>query len=223
MRKNARPKTAAEYAIDEIKRLIIEQQLSPGTHIDQTEIARMLEVSRIPVRQALANLAQRGFIRLQAHRTATVAPLSRTDVEDLYVLRERLEAWAIQESISRFQEADFLHLEHLNRSMEDAAARGDLVRYMVLNREFHFALFSKTRNPHLLRVLESFFDLTERYQWMYLNSKGSKNVSLGDHRELIDRLRRRDLKGVVSVAARHNKKTVDWVVKAAKTYESLQN
>ena len=98
MTQSPRHKTAVEFAVDEIKRRIVEQDLRPGARLDQNVIAETLGLSRIPVRQALANLAARGFVLLQAHRSAVVAPLSGAELRDLYALRCRMEPWAMEEA-----------------------------------------------------------------------------------------------------------------------------
>lgn len=206
-----RHKTAVEFAVDEIKRRIVEQELKPGIRIDQTLIAETLGLSRIPVRQALANLAERGFVLLQAHRSAVVAPLSGSEVRDIYGLRCRMEPWALEESLARFGEREFALLDDLIGTMVQAARDHDLARYMGMNREFHFALFGGTRNPHLLRILQGLFDISERYQWVYVNAVGSMERSNHDHLEILARMRAGDREGVIALSVRHNQKTAEWL------------
>lgn len=205
-------KSAVEFAVDEIKRRIIEQELAPGSKVDQTVLAEMLGLSRIPIRQALAELAQRGFIQQQAHKPAIVAQQSRSDVNHLYHLRGYLEALSLKKVISRFGEKEFLVLEEKTKAMVLAARNQDLARYMNINRQFHFFLFSATDNPHLLRILESLFDLTERYQWMCLNKTQNLKRSIDGHRSLIASLRQGDADGVRQVLSEHNRKTQEWIL-----------
>lgn len=206
-----RHKTAVEFAVDEIKRRIVEQALKPGTRIDQNVIAETLGLSRIPVRQALAILAARGFVLLQAHRSAAVAPLSRDELHDIYTLRSRMEPWAIEEACERFGESEFAALEGFIETMVQAAQSHDLVRYMDKNREFHFAIFAGSKNPHLVRMLQGLFDISERYQWVYVNALGSMDRSSHEHREIVALMRRRDHKSAIELAVRHCQKTAEWL------------
>lgn len=217
---NERPyRTAADYAALEIKRRIIEQDLLPGTKLDQTTIANELGLSRIPVRQALASLAERGFVRMQAHRTAVVAPLSLDDVQNLYQLRNRMEVWALEEAVEAIGEAEQARLLDLTAAMEMAADHHDLPRYMELNREFHLSIFLVAGNPYLCRTLQSLFDLTERYQWMYLHHPASVGLSIDDHRRIVAVLREKDLKKLVDICQEHNKKTLRLVVDLVREME----
>jgi len=206
-----RHRTAVEFAVDEIKRRIVEQELRPGTRIDQTLIAETLGLSRIPVRQALANLAARGFVLLQAHRSAVVAPLSGNELRDVYALRCRMEPWAMEEACRRFTEEDFTELDGLIERMVEAARNHELARYMDLNRDFHFALFAGTENPHLLRILQGLFDTSERYQWVYVNAVGSMDRSIQDHREILALMRMGDHRAAIELSVHHSRKTADWL------------
>ncbi|MDX9862658.1 MAG: GntR family transcriptional regulator [Rhodospirillales bacterium] len=211
MDRSPRHRTAVEFAVDEIKRRIVEQELRPGARIDQNIIAETLGLSRIPVRQALANLAARGFVVVQAHRSAVVAPLSGAELRDVYALRCRMEPWAMDEACRRFGEKEFVALDGLMDLMERAAQNHDLARYMELNREFHFALFAGTENPHLLRILQGLFDTSERYQWVYVNAVGSMKVSIQDHREILARMRAGDHDGAIALSVHHSQKTAEWL------------
>ncbi len=211
MNRPPRHRTAVEFAIDEIKRRIVEQELPPGTRIDQNLTADMLGLSRIPVRQALADLAARGFVILQAHRSAVVAPLSGAELRDVYALRCRMEPWAMEEACRRFTEKEFAELDRLIERMVQAAGDHDLARYMELNRDFHFALFAGTENPHLLRILQGLFDTSERYQWVYVNSHGSMERSIQDHRSIVALMRAGDDKGAIALCLSHTQKTAEWL------------
>lgn len=211
MERVTRHKTAVEFAIDEIKRRIVEQELKPGTRIDQTLVAETLGLSRIPVRQALANLAARGFVLWQAHRSAVVAPLSRDELRDIYALRSRMEPWAMEEACRRFGDREFAALNGFIELMVQAARSHDLARYMDMNRDFHFAIFAGSENAHLVRILRGLFDTSERYQWVYVNAVGSMDRSNQDHCELVALMRRRDHEAAVALAVHHCLKTAEWL------------
>ncbi len=203
--------TATDFAISEIRRLIVEQALPPGERIDQTDLANRLDVSRIPVRQALVHLAERGFVQLSAHRSARVAPISVEDVSRLYELRGRLEAWTLEEVVTQRSPEDLKFLDGLFHSSQAVRRAGDVSAYMEINREFHFSLFSIARNDHLVRTVKSLFDLSERYQWMYLSGGGMMETSEREHRDLLDALTRQDLAEAQRVSAEHNLQTLRWV------------
>ena len=203
--------TATEFAISEIRRFIVEQTLPPGARIDQTDLANRLNVSRIPVRQALVHLAERGFVQLSAHRSARVAPISVEDVSRLYDLRGRLESWTLEEVVRFRGKEDLKYLDGLFASSQEARRAGDVSEYMAINREFHFSVFSIARNDHLVRTVKNLFDLSERYQWMYLSGGGMMAESEKEHRDLLDALTAQDLAAAQRISTEHNLQTLHWV------------
>lgn len=206
-----RPMTATAFAIERIKQLITERKLPPGARIDQAEIAAQLGVSRLPVRQALAHLAAQNFVKLRDHRSAIVTAISESDMRHLYALRWHLERWAFEQGFARFRQKHVRALEEvLNRSQESLEAN-DFAGFVRLNREFHFHLYEIADNPYLLGSLKNLFDLSERYHWLVLSTPEQMAASLAEHRDLVARIRDKDLEGFLAIYEHHNRKTVEYV------------
>lgn len=205
--------TAADFATSEIRRLIIERELAPGSRIDQTDMAERLGVSRIPIRQALVHLAERKFVVLSAHRGAVVAPISIQSMRDLYALRWHLETWAFEQYFTRFDEQRIQSLEDLVSRGEKAAERGDLEHFTELNHQFHLELYRISENEHLYAELTRLFSLSERYHWACLSDPDALAASQQEHRELVDRIRAGDLSGFLAHCRSHNEKTIEWIEK----------
>jgi DNA-binding GntR family transcriptional regulator len=86
--------TREDFVIDELREAIVRGHFKPGEKLDQEEIAELLNVSRIPVRQALRTLTAEGLVKMYPHRGAVVAELSREELEEIYFLRGVLEGVA---------------------------------------------------------------------------------------------------------------------------------
>jgi len=89
--------TSMLSALHQVRELIVEGKLSPGTCIVERELARQLHLSRTPARAALQRLQQEGYIRV--HHTGNkaqmiVSPLTKEDADELYTLIGRLEGLA---------------------------------------------------------------------------------------------------------------------------------
>ena len=200
-------KSATEFAMEEIKSWILSGVLRPNQKVDQADLAAKLELSRLPVRQALDRLSEQGFVRVLPHRGAVVAPLSHDDMIALYALRSRLEDWALEEAFAKYDGDTILALERHIDEAEAAVAAEDLARYMAVNRRFHLAIFAPAGNPYLQRAITTLYDLSERYQRASLSKPGRMRESNADHREMIDAIRKKDRERFLSLTARHNGKT----------------
>mgnify|MGYP001332578563 CR=1 FL=1 len=206
-----RPITATSFAIHEIKRLIVERTLEPGQKIDQACLAERLNLSRLPIRQALTHLAEQNFIQLRDHKSAIVTPVSGRDMRDLYALRCQLERWGLEQSFLAFSEELIATLEGLLGETERCVETDDHAKFMEFNRQFHFALYAVIDNPYTIASIKNLFDLSERYHWMCTSAPGMMEISHAEHREMVDLIRRRDLDGFLGLSERHNCKTIEWV------------
>jgi len=215
----SRPMTATAFAIDEIRRLIVEGDLPPGEKLDQSILAKRLDVSRLPVRQALTHLASQKFVNLRDHRSAVVAPVSERDMNDLYALRHLLENWGYGLGFGNFNSHIIQKLNTLITKTESIVSANDHDAFMSLNREFHFLLFSVIDNSYVMDSLKDLFDLSERYQWMCTSAPGVMAASLAEHRQIVDRIQTADLGGFLSLSQGHNQKTIEWVIKHRKIDE----
>lgn len=197
-------KSTADYATAEIRQLILSGALPPGSRLDQIELARRLDVSRHPVRQAIERLAERGFVTISPHRSAVVAEISDKDMSDLYAVRSRLESMALAEAIPHFDADMRERAEQLELDMRRAAAAGDLDAYMEANRIFHLSMYAACANHHLVRTIESLFDLSERYQRTSLAQAGRMLRSNEDHARMLEAIRSRNGRQLAALIDEHN-------------------
>ena len=87
----SRPPTSQEAVLGEIRRAIMSRELQPGERVRQEQLAERLNVSRVPVREALKVLEAEGQVTYQAHRGYTVVALSLEELEEIYLARSLLE------------------------------------------------------------------------------------------------------------------------------------
>lgn len=212
-------KSTADYATAEIRQLILSGELASGARLDQVELARRLDVSRHPVRQAIERLAERGFVSLSPHRSAVVAEISDEDMRYLYDVRRTLEPLAIHDAFARYDSKLADRMDVLQKDMRRAAAANELDNYMDANRLFHLAMYAPCANRHLVRTVQSLFDLSERYQRTSLVQPGRMKRSNDDHAEMVEAIRAGNSPRLIELIEDHNsltQKAVRTKLKGAK-------
>jgi DNA-binding GntR family transcriptional regulator len=90
----ARRRVLADEVADTIREAIFSGRIDLGQRLIEEDLATMLNVSRGPVREALAHLTQEGLTKVERHRGTTVAPLSVDELHEIYSLRSALESLA---------------------------------------------------------------------------------------------------------------------------------
>ena len=89
----------------QIKRLILSNEIMPGQKLNHQQLSERLGVSRTPVREALTRLGQEGYVSFLPNRGFTCKEIRLQEAEELYELREALEAFAVEKAIENLTES----------------------------------------------------------------------------------------------------------------------
>src|ERR687883_27216 len=85
---------------NQIKNLILSNEVMPGQKLHHQQLSERLGVSRTPVREALTRLVQEGYVAFLPNRGFTCKEIRLQEAEELYDLREALEAFAVEKAIT---------------------------------------------------------------------------------------------------------------------------
>jgi DNA-binding GntR family transcriptional regulator len=208
-------RTLAEEVADVLRARILTGRLKAGEPIRQEQVAKEMGISRIPLREALSQLAAEGFVSLVAHKGAVVAPLSLAEVEELFELRLALEAGLLRRAIPNLTATDFQVLSDL---IQESQSPAGLARWGDLNWRFHEALYLPARRPVTLKLLRRVHDNIDRYLRLEvaLSAEGRQR-GCREHLELLDLCRRQDIKNAEALLTRHITATAENLQKAIQT------
>jgi DNA-binding GntR family transcriptional regulator len=145
---------------DVLKGWILDGTLKPGERIIELTLARKLEVSRAPLREALWLLARQGLVHIRAHHGAYVTQLSEQDIREIFELREVLETRAALKIRGRLSVSVKTLLQEALAELEAACEARDLRRFSAADLKFHKTLWELAGNRHLQDVLH---DLSTRF------------------------------------------------------------
>jgi DNA-binding GntR family transcriptional regulator len=160
---------------ERLRALIIRGRLAPGVRVVENDIAERLGVSRTPAREAILRLHRDGFLVATPTTRRTelaVAPLTRDDMRDLYLLMASLEgsaARSIGELAPGARRELVGSLQRVEADFERAAGerKVDYDRLFELHNAFHHQLIGECRRPRLLVLIETVRPQVERYEWVY--------------------------------------------------------
>ena len=155
-------RTLAEKAFETLHSAIITGQLRPGTRLPIEELAEVLEMSPMPIREAVRRLDAAGLVENIPHRGARVTELSVTDLAEVYEARLALEVLAIRRAAERFALAHEVaarqRLARLDQMTDDNSATTS-----AAHAAFHFALYDAAASAWLLRLIRPVWETSERY------------------------------------------------------------
>lgn len=194
--KNGAPSRAArpELVYRKLRELIVRGQLAPGTRIVETDVAQRLGVSRTPVRGALQRLQQEGYIvdspALQQSRP-TVAPLTREDERELFLIVAEVEGLAARMAAQRSsaqREKLAAELTAINEQFRKAAEakQHNHNRLWELDEKFHRCYVEAGAGPRLLALFEAVKPQAERYERIYVSLLARDlSPSIAEHTAII--------------------------------------
>jgi len=191
--------TLRQQVYDRIKQDIITCALAPGQLVNESEMAKLLEVSKTPVREALTRLAQDTLVELIPRKGYLVTTPALSDIQEIFELRLILERAATELAAERITDAE---IKKLGRYLEIDFApddRDNLHHYIQANKDFHMEIAEASRNSRLIQNLERSIDDVQRLHYMALGAGNGPWDWSDDHRQLIETLQKRDREAAAAV------------------------
>ena len=203
--------TKQQYAYDTLRAAILKGELAPGTRLVIDDVANRFAISIIPVREALRLLQSEGLVVSVAHVGATVAPISRESVAEVFTLLEGLEVVAARTAAGRAAAADLDRLAVILSNMDAALDAGRPQRWADLNTRFHLAIAALSGMPMLQEMLQRAFDHWGRVRRFYFNGVLVHRTrrAQAEHHLMLDHLRAKDVKSLEAVVREHNQAALD--------------
>lgn len=186
-------RTAQQTVYDYLRTAILSGRLRAGSHLVQGDVALKLGVSRVPVREALLQLAADGLVRMEAHRGGSVVWLSPAEVAEIFEIRALLIRRAIQLVVPSLTDEQLSRLEDVARRQERDI---NMRQRRALNREFYAILLEGLDRPRLRSLLDKLESEVERFL------QPLERPHMG-HMELVEACRRRDRDRAADLVARH--------------------
>jgi len=197
------PPSLREVAKQAIKRGIVENIFKPGEIYNESSLATELGMSKTPVREALLDLAARGFLTLLPRRGFMVNDLSADDIHNLYEFRWALETAIVRLVTAQLTDKELAKIRKCHHRALEATRRADLMAYLQADRELHYTLASLTDNTYMIEALENVRDLIDWMGMKALLRKERIHEVNQEHAEVIACLERRDVEGAVQSMASH--------------------
>lgn len=176
----------------ELRRMIMSQELMPGTVFSEQYLSDLLGCSRTPMRDAIQRLSQEYLVTAQPRRGISVTPLSITDLIEVQQLMELLVDLNARLAAERINAEQLAELEGVVRQMEEAGAEADWTSAAMLDFEFHRIVAEASGTRYLADVLTPLHRLTARFSYVGFSRRKSVVGATADHRVILEALRARD-------------------------------
>jgi DNA-binding GntR family transcriptional regulator len=200
-------RTLSDRLMEVVRDMILSGAIAPDVPIRQDALAADLNVSKIPLREALVRLEQDGLVVSHPNRGFFARGMSAAEVEEIFELRLKLEPDAAAEACLVADEArqdEALQvLAQLN-----AAAAGGMPTVGPLNRAFHMALVQPGKRALTAEITTRLHVMADRYVRKHLEHKGRHLTAEAEHQDILQAWLARDADRVRRLVADHLQHTL---------------
>ena len=175
-----------EQVLQILRHAIVIGELADGERLIEDRIARQLNTSRGPVREALRQLEHEGLVISYPYRGAVVRGVSDEEVHEVLIpIRLTLERFSFTKAAQRMTEADFGELAKEVWQMGEGARTNDLLRCVEADIRFHEFVLSRSGQPHTTQVWGSIESRIRAYFFRFGRELGHVAAIAGEHGQLL--------------------------------------
>ncbi len=178
------PPTLRAHVVKVLSADILSGKYRPGDRLNESQIARELNISRIPVREALSQLQEQGLVQNRERRGMFVTNIGPEEVSQISSLRIILETEALRLARTRMTPQITAKLDSLVAQMD--AWDGTLLEAAALDLEFHRLLWKASGNPYLERALNSLMVPLFAHKTLEHVTQEIRRWRLSHHRIILD-------------------------------------
>jgi DNA-binding GntR family transcriptional regulator len=180
-------------AYELIRNHISTNAISPGGKINENELARLLGVSKTPVREALSRLAHDGIVEIIPNRGAFKTKLSRNDIDEVMTIREVLEGLAIRVAAKNITSKMFEKLRNILAEFDEEHVAENFLKYQDAHNAFYALIYHASKSPRLVRFLQSISDLSYIIAIQYFRTPERVSHSVKENNRMLDALEKGDV------------------------------
>ena len=183
-----RPKSLVQIAQDAIRRGIIQKELKLGQPLKEAALARPLQISNTPVREALSLLKAEGLVVSVPHKGYRVFTLNQEELVAFCELRFTLEAQALRYGIERNPKELVQKLHGILLKMQKNQDESMREEYLNLDTLFHMSFFKACQNDFLLGHYQKINSMIETMRHYISISNEATQKSLENHMAIVNEI-----------------------------------
>ena len=205
MAKTTPTATGVQRCLTQIRQMIISRELLPGQKVHQGEIAAQLNVSRIPVREALSTLQAEGVLDYKPNTGFTVARFSGEDLAEIYLMRRLLETELVR--TIDLTTVDIDELQRLDDHLRTLSSSSDPDEWQQTNLDFHFLIFDQSPLKLVREEIRRLWYMSSFYRSLYIQEVESQLRVHDDHKRIIEAVKAHDNEALIKASDDHRGST----------------
>jgi GntR family transcriptional regulator, rspAB operon transcriptional repressor len=201
----------ADSVFDELHRQILRLELPPGTKLSEFDVARALDVSRQPVRDAFYRLSKLGFLTIRPQRATTVSAISERAVMQARFIRMSIELETARVACKTLTEGDFQAIETIVARQAEAVAAHDPAAFHDLDDQFHREICERSGTGFAWETAREMKSHMDRVRFLSLSFASER--AFDEHKVILAALRSRNEERATEAVRLHLSRIIDQIVR----------
>lgn len=189
---------------------IISGEFAPGLMVTVPALAAEFEVSATPVREAMLDLEQRGFVTSVANKGFRVTPVSEEDLHDIVELRQLLESPIVAGLAGTISKTDMPKWRQQADLIIEHAEAANLTGFLEEDRVFHLGLLDLHGNHRLVPLVKELRLQTRMVRLAKMTNSPELQKSAREHHEILDLIEQGDSVALLSLMNAHLAHVMAW-------------
>ncbi|MBE1444124.1 GntR family transcriptional regulator [Paenibacillus sp. OAS669] len=207
-----KPTTTKERAYNEIKHVILSGYITSEEIFTEVKLAELLNTSRTPVREALADLIKEGLIVSIPRKGMAVRKVTENEMEQIFLLRASIETKVIQKLAETITPEQLEELKAICKEQEEAMLNNDDIAFIKLDQTFHITLTRFVEYELIEQMLLNLHNLSQLIGLRAIRKINRMKEVLEEHLDIISAIERKDAEQSAEMMARHLNKTKESVI-----------
>lgn len=195
----------SDVAYERIRQAIVTGELEPGSKIKDSDLAERLGLSRTPVREALARLADTGLVEAKPGVYTMVTTLDRADVEATLSVVEVLDQLAVRTAVPHLTAEDIATMRRANARFAAAVKKNDTQAALAADDTLHGVIIDAAHNPLLKRLITQAEGPLHRIYYRKFSTLLGGQDTVEHHNQLIELCSAKDADNAARVTAEHRR------------------
>lgn len=193
----------AKHIEERIRGAILTGQMRPHVLYTETRLAEQLGVSRTPVREAVLDLASRGFVTVLPRRGFHVRVVTQQVIKEIYELRWALESHAVRALAEHPECYDFSALKSAAAKQKDSAQKSEIPEVVASGRDFHVQILRLLGNTRICKIFDDVRDIIHAIWLQAFTHTIAPSEVVCDHEQLIQLMQKGDADEALALLREH--------------------
>lgn len=187
-----------------LSKAIFRGDLQPGQRLVESKLAKLMKISRTPIREAIIELEQKGLVVSSPPKGVKVAPLPTTEeLNEFYDINGVLRGLAARKAVQNITPQEIKHLEEIIAESEHFLEEGSLKEIARINLKFHFIIDHSSKSKELILLLDNLYKKSRERFSAILSRKKRQKESIREHKAILEALIRKDEEQAEQLMKKH--------------------